>query len=149
MSDTVDKLRQAGAAIEQLTGLYRLRILKDWLDGPVRQVLARKTSRVAFDMSIWGTKPVASIAQVEECGFAGCAIGWGSLCPYLRLEGLKLTSRFEGCGVVPTAALDEFFGISEEEAEAMFYTAYYSTDAVTIDQVIARINTALSSRGLT
>lgn len=119
----------------------RLLVLADWLEHKVQPML----NGAKFDISVWGSigddngdypTAVSSLAQAKECGFIGCAIGWGALCPQLR--GLRrMGDNNDG---FTSSALGDYFGISDVTAGHMFsHFGYRSGFNVQIPEVVTRL----------
>lgn len=114
----------------------RLVVLADWLENDVLPML----DGAKFNMDRWGTTRKKEItrsefnkldlAKASECGFEGCAIGWGLLSPKLRKAGIgKIVDThwsFNGPGNnlqdidVKDTAVEDFFGIGYLQAINVF-----------------------------
>lgn len=144
-----------------LTGPERLRELARFLDEEVRLAL----NGVKFDMRDWGKYrtrrrpngvPPSTIKTAKKCGFAGCAIGWASMCPVLRKEGINkdLVRADRPHYWMERSSLwadwsdvEDFFDIDERTAAVLFDFLQYDLDVSdanpkAIDYVINRIRDA-------
>lgn len=96
-----------------------------------------------FDMDVWFHKG-------EECGTAGCAIGWGI--ELGRLPGLVLLDeapRFEGTDYwreTSFGTITKYFGVSTVEAEYLFLSESYDNDEPTRQEVADRIKEFVNER---
>jgi len=98
-----------------MTFKERRKTLADFLEFEVQQHLGD----AKFDMGGWGysedgsTLPTRrSFKKLSECGFAGCAAGWGFYCHKLREEGLPVTR--DGSILESTYwSLGKFFGLAD------------------------------------
>lgn len=107
----------------------RLLVLADWLEKVVKPNL----NGAKFDMNDWGYLPLSddldptdeelaqldsreptSLRTAKECGYAGCAIGWGLMCPQLRKAGITKHASFGyGAFDVDCQSTADFFGLEE------------------------------------
>lgn len=111
----------------------RLIVLAEFLEGFVLPIL----DGAKFNMSVWAASrkkaPVyLSLHEARECGFTGCALGWGLLSPQLRRAGIHRTlihgSYTCNCGVCrgrtamefSRSKAREFFGVSADEFATAF-----------------------------
>lgn len=113
----------------------RLVVLADWLENDVLPML----DGAKFDMARWGMtrkKDITktqfnklNLAKASECGYQGCAIGWGLLSPQLRKAGIGgvVENRwsFDEDGVlnevdVDSRKIEDFFGINYDQLEKAF-----------------------------
>lgn len=100
-----------------------------------------------FDLDTWLEEPngfdsdspfpsCSTRKEMKECGFAGCAVGWGALYKPLRDEGLTLLTYKELDEVIVCAepaysnarswaAVRDFFGLTYEEALYLFNGGSY------------------------
>lgn len=76
------------------------------------------THHIGFDLTDW------------HCGTAACAVGHACLSPWFQAEGLSL--RQDWGGVTPMfgdfdgwEAVEKFFGLSNDDAEHLFYRWKY------------------------
>lgn len=134
----------------------RRKTLADFLEFEVQPRL----DGAKFDMGTWGSVdnetgrgiPPRSndIDRLSECGFAGCAAGWGAFCPALKKEGIPVRRRVS----FVAASYDEladFFGLDMDNTERIFNPFRYDVDAyedVTIPEVVERLRAAVDARGL-
>lgn len=111
----------------------RLLVLADFLEGTVLPML----DGAKFNMGTWGSwrrskgEP-RELSQVSECGFSGCAIGWGYYSPELRRSGIRRFIHVESCTCewcvmgdtaareVQEEGLRKFFGLTDEEFDRAF-----------------------------
>lgn len=93
-------------------GVRRLLILATFLEG-------LEISDESFDLDDWGVRS-------HECGTVGCAVGWGTLCPELKAEGLtqhgtNLSPRYSPDGENSTVggweAVGMFFGMGNADGQ--------------------------------
>lgn len=112
----------------------RLKVLADFLENDV----AKRLDGTKFDMGEWGRvrlveagsncfggrveyepavyKVPGSIAKTSECGFVGCAAGWGYYCPALVKAGIRRVFNNEYGSLLPDEdLLAEFFGLSRSD----------------------------------
>lgn len=84
----------------------------------------------SFRMSVWYRKD-----EEAQCGFAACALGWAAGDKIFIQQGLYLHSRLWGDSDVyfdgheGFAAAEEFFDLSENEAQFLFDEGSYYLDA--------------------
>lgn len=78
-----------------------------------------------FDMVTWGTS-----SDPNDCGFAGCAIGWATSIPAFKYAGFKLDDK----NPHPTwkelnnwNAVKAFFDITFQDASYLFDSWSYTT----------------------
>lgn len=94
--------------------IERLTKLADFLDTvPERR----------FDLSRW-----RAAKGTIECGFAGCAVGWASLIPEFRVDGLTLDSEWGEPVFLhweSWLAVERFFDLSTRQAERLFGRSEY------------------------
>lgn len=96
------------------TTYKRLMKLADFLD---------TVPRKHFDMTIYVDGAIERLTN-HECGTSACAFGWACTIPSFRKAGLGLIG-----GYLPIYkswsdrdAAERFFGITEREAETLFYS---------------------------
>lgn len=124
----------------------RLLTLAQFLESDVYQ----RIDGAKFDLGRWGTtaerevhtdegityelNPVPrDINRTSECGFAGCAVGWGYYCKPLVKAGIRKLVGPYGDGdeleILQTGAafgrVAEFFGIDEDDAVLCFQARSY------------------------
>lgn len=138
--------------------IERLLILADWLD---------KVPSERLEMTTWANVDVAYDAVVPaaiddpadpECGFAGCAVGWGAMCPALRAQGLTL-DRYGGPSFSELPkydfikhrswdAVQEFFGIGPDVASVLFSRDGYIPSNPTPADVATRIRDLIAGKSI-
>lgn len=134
-----------------MTPKQRRETLADFLE----QVVQPALDGAKFDMRRWGrateggtSLPPRStnLKRLSECGFAGCAAGWGFFCPALRKEGIPV--RIKGVdndelGTTFYQLQEFFFGEREWNDRRVFHVfyprAYEDPRNVTIPEVVARL----------
>lgn len=115
----------------------------------LRRVI-KKVPEKSFDIS--------TIAEKNRCGTVGCVMGWAGLDPYFRARGFKtvwtpevywdddkecdIISKTDAGGDVEVkgnALINEFFGLTHDQGECLFYhpTASKTESLQTIDKYIA------------
>lgn len=126
----------------------RLLVLADFLEGTVLPML----DGAKFHMGTWGDTYDGAvpreIGRTKECGFAGCAMGWGYYSPALRRAGIRSTigpnSFTEELSLVydedsgDTKAA-EFFGLDEHEFNCCFMPGSYRGETPTGKRGIRRV----------
>lgn len=140
----------------------RLLVLADWLENVVQPAL----NGAKFDMCVWAGKTndmyelydysydVTRIwieedipknpRAAKECGYVGCAIGWGLTCPALRkplLEHVNMTSGV--CFYYYDLAA--IFGISSCQAEIAFSPDSYRAKKPRVATVAKRLREIAAS----
>ena len=93
-----------------MANIRRLNILLDYLEEEVPSL--------KFNMGYWGKK-------MPVIGFCGCALGWGTQCPALKEEGLRMNGWDFGFipsyeGHIDYSAALHFFDLSIEETQYLF-----------------------------
>lgn len=100
----------------------RLLVLADWLENDVQPALNGAKFRIAH----WQNFPASNVKEAKECGFVGCAVGWGALCP--RLPGLRAIR--DDCGF-DFFSVETYFGMSTSEAIRAFTASAYADSVYT------------------
>lgn len=113
-------------------------------------VLVTYTGPVRFDMGVF-----YEVRGGIDCGTAACAIGLATLHPWFKARGLALSRHPEIRQMIPCfgphdgwKAVQEFFQISEKDAQALFSARSYqhlSTSDITKGMVSARIKSFIAS----
>ncbi len=98
----------------------------------------KRSKRVKNHFSLWGWLkaeggyryfPEGGLRPesfTSECGSSACACGWAGTIPALRRRGLSTTSwgpQYRGRS--SWLAVEQFFGLSNEDAEQLFMAASY------------------------
>ena len=113
-----------------------------------------------FDMNRWGTrrntnKDERQHINEDNCGTAGCALGWATGIFSQKNFYLKFVNGNCGSSVVYRTnsgifsgykAGEKFFGITDDQADYLFYPGRYGseTNKITPEHVIAHIDNLLS-----
>lgn len=133
-----------------MTTKQRRETLADFLEKVVQPAL----DGAKFDMRTWGiaednkSLPPRStnLKRLSECGFAGCAAGWGFFCPALRKEGIPVRIREYDNDTLQTSFYelhDFFFGEMGWSDRWVFHVfdpwTYEDPGNVTIPEVVARL----------
>ena len=133
-----------------MTFKERRDILADFLEFEVQPRL----NGAKFDMRGWGhvdddhAMPPRSnsFKRLSECGFAGCAAGWGAFCPALKKEGIPV-ERCSGILYTTFSQLAAFFGLGEAATEKVFSPDEYpDEEPVTIPMVVKRLRAAVDAK---
>ena len=128
-----------------MTAKERRETLADFLENVVQPAL----DGARFDMRVWGTStgdrriPPRSldIERLSECGFAGCAAGWGKFCPELREEGMPVDILYGTLSTNYWDLAEFFFEDNFRATEWVFNPCEYDepTDEITIPMVVERL----------
>jgi hypothetical protein len=127
-----------------MTPEERRKTLADFLEFEVQPRL----DGAKFDMTTWGDSddplPPRStrIERLSDCGFAGCAAGWGFFCPALRAEGIPVRIRYDNSLRSSFDELGEFFGTDPRKIFDNWQ--YPSPRSVSIPEVVKRLRATLT-----
>ncbi len=156
---------------EMRTTVSRLNVLAEFLMNEV------KPSK--FNMNNWAELPDGSLTEksshkdvvkiMEEtsnlCGTAACALGWAGTIPAFNRAGLKMVPIKSNCGsdsayvtyssasgnIQGFQAAEQFFKLTEEEAESIFDPSSYDDNSwtynkITRSKVVRHIKKIIKSR---
>lgn len=111
-----------------------------------------------FDLDAW----FQSFTE-DECGTAACAVGWACTIPEFNAAGFRAEMSDDGYCLCPQyipadtgpvytswAAVREFFGLTQPEADRLFFAGSYPLDSdPTPAEVAARIRGFVRQEGVT
>lgn len=113
-----------------MANVERLQILVDGL---------KTVPKAKFNLGGWRLGEGSDVDLLTGCGTQACAVGWACVMPEFVKEGLFFNGYSPQVGdVTGWRAVERFFGLTEEEADLLFYQENYE-EHDNIDAVIERI----------
>jgi hypothetical protein len=135
MEMRIDRLQVLQVLLEELAAdeVKRKHFnLAQWIGEPFSDTLFAAGSRDSFEAAGMIVGKTINAAEVLECGFAGCAIGWAGMCPTFKKQGFRI--EIDECDdIVPTfglwhhwEAVEVFFGLAPLQAVSLFAAQSYT-----------------------